>query len=198
MSWSGRTRPWPGGKRYRPPGENRGGIIELVEYAVEHAEEMFPKGEVPAWIIREPTLPGGAVGQPPWNGRGCGVILAWKAPDDVPNRHVIELFVWLRGPYRTLGIGRTCVEGAIEQIRRKLRPSSDAFTLRVDYPMRDVAATNGRQGGGPGGDSSGSKDRWQSMVWLGFFQGLGFRKREPETPDQEVLSLYRSERRGVR
>jgi hypothetical protein len=203
LEWS--TRPWPGGEKYRPVGDhngtggrpevNRGGIIELVAYAAEHAKDMFPDGKVPVWVIREPTLPGVAVDQPPWNGRGCGVILAWKTRDDDVKRDVIELFVWLRGPYRTLGIGRSCVEGAIGEIRRQLDPGGRKFTVRVDYPMRDVSATNGhRQGGVSGTDASGSEDRWQSMVWLSFFEGLGFRKKQQETPGQEVLSLYRSER----
>ena len=46
-------------------------------------------------------------------------------------------------------------------------------------------------------DSSGSQDRWQSLVWLGFYQGLGFRRNKPEKPGQEVLSLYRREPRGI-
>ena len=36
-----------------------------------------------------------------------GVILAWRSSDDV-----VELVVWLRGAYRTLGLGRSNREDA--------------------------------------------------------------------------------------
>ena len=108
-----------------------------------------------------------------------------------------------RGPYRTLGIGRDYVPEAIAKIRACLLAEARGLSLRVDYPMRDMptgpdyrpsirAARQAFEGGTH--DSSGSKDRWQSVVWLSFFQALGFRKDRPEAPGDEVLALYSSNR----
>ena len=91
-------------------------------------------------MIPEPILPGAAE-KASWNGRSCGVILAWKTHDLDLRGDVIELFAWLHGPYRTLGIGRHYVGVAIDRIRERLNPEDRGLPLRVDYPMRDVSAS---------------------------------------------------------
>jgi Patatin-like phospholipase len=211
------SRPWPGGEKARPdrvkktpdaPMEkNRGGLVELFAHTRAQARWVFQRNEVPAWLIPEPVPPGAAEAMAPWNGRVCGIILAWKTQDDI-NGHVLEFFVWLRGPYRTLGIGRAHVENAIARMRDWLEPSESGLVLRVDYPMREPT-TPAMDRADSAGDSlvtaedsshssSGSKDRWQSMIWLSFFQGLGFRKKRQESPAQEVLSLYRDAHQSSR
>jgi hypothetical protein len=205
------TRPWPGGEKYRPviaakngdpvALKNRGGIVDLVAQARNHANCAFVEGKTPIWLIPESVLPGESETESFWNGRTCGVVLAWKVHEE-GRGDVVELFAWLRGPYRTLGIGRDYVEEAIANIRRDLLPTERQLPLRVDYPMRDSPTSAARRTSlhrarhAPDDetlDFSGSKDRWQSIVWLSFFQGLGFRKDRPELPGQEVLSLYWSE-----
>ena len=63
------------------------------------------------------------------------MIPARKTHDLDLRGDVIELFAWLHGPYRTLGIGRHYVGVAIDWIRERLNPEDRGLPLRVDYPM---------------------------------------------------------------
>jgi hypothetical protein len=99
-----------------------------------------------------------------------GVILAWEAPDDV-----IDLVVWLRGAYRTLGLGRAIAE-AIERLKEDLRSShGGGYTLRTRYP---------------GDDRNKGKQRWQSNLWSEFFRGRGFHSRDDERAGDDMATLY--------
>jgi hypothetical protein len=106
----------------------------------------------------------------------CGVVLAWDAQaldwkslgaDANPLRDdtgpgEVELFLWLRGPYRNVQIGRTCFEDAAgdrESPLEFLLKTLDAkTTLCTSYPSRDSV----------GGDI-------EKKTWLNFFYHYDFR-----------------------
>jgi hypothetical protein len=166
---------WPRPSLPTDPDEPKG-LVDRLAHAEKKANR--PLSGVSAWLIPEPGAPGRSEDPKPRNGRACGVILAWKTKDRKLDGEVIELFVWIRGAYRTLGIGRHCVMEAIDRLGAQIRSAPKPLPLRVNYPLSDWAW---------------SQDRWQSMGWLNFFQSLGFTKQEKEQPDLKNLTLYRFE-----
>jgi hypothetical protein len=97
-----------------------------------------------------------------------GVILAWTASDGV-----IDLVVWLRGAYRTLGLGER-IGKELDWLKEKLKFNSDGFVLRARYPSDD---------------RSKGKQRWQSNLWADFFQDRGFHRQEPETAGDDMVTF---------
>ena len=93
---------WPLPSKPTDPDEPNG-IVDRLAHAEKKANRLF--ASVPAWLIPEPGVLGRCEDQGTRNGRACGVILAWKTKDCEDPSDVIELFVWIRGAYRTLGIG---------------------------------------------------------------------------------------------
>jgi hypothetical protein len=86
-----------------------------------------------------------------------------------------ELFAWLRGPYRNLGIGHSCVEQLAPVVLTRLPEVQPRPYLRVRYP---------------GAGRVGGAHRLQQEMWLAFFYQYGFRpvpRRERPNPDDLVL-----------
>ena len=93
--------------------------------------------------------------------RTCGLILIWDKvvmPDGAAGDARYELFIWLKGPYRTLGVGHEALAVVLDEFWE--RRSAQAFTIETRYPVAGAA---------------GSSDRWQAGIWLNFFHHFAFR-----------------------
>ncbi len=103
-----------------------------------------------------------------------GVILAWEATDGV-----IELVVWVRGAYRTLGFGESIAK-ELELLKDELKANSPGgYVLRTRYPSDGQSKV---------------KKRWQSNLWSDFFQDRGFHRQESHTSGQDLDTfIYRDE-----
>jgi GNAT superfamily N-acetyltransferase len=87
------------------------------------------------------------------NHYACGIIALKK----VAGMHeVSDLFVWIRGPYRNIGIGRRCLEQVYKNLADELPRGT---TIRVRYPEPN---------------SVNSGDRSRRDLWLNFFQHYNF------------------------
>ncbi len=84
-----------------------------------------------------------------------------------------ELLFWVRGPYRTLGIGRRCLNELLPDILR-LPQMAIGSTLRVRLP---------------GGAWVGTSERLQRDLWVAFFFQYGFRKRPQPASADIILEL---------
>jgi hypothetical protein len=138
--------------------------------------------EILGHVLRYPPVAGGrpkagliqrgvtAPGRPPTTEpRDYGVILAWASSDGP-----IELIIWLRGAYRTLGVGDT-IKVTIDSFKKQLETLHPAgYTLRTRYP------NDHRSKGKPG---------WQSTLWTDFFQNQGFHFDDAGTPDDDWVTL---------
>jgi hypothetical protein len=102
----------------------------------------------------------------------CGLIGSF------PTALTVELFVWVRGPYRNLGIGRAAVRYVLEPLWQELstRASGSKFSMWTRYP---------------GGNKAHVPESARLASWLNFFYYYDFRK--PET-DSEDLVMERQSR----
>jgi hypothetical protein len=141
------------------------------------------------WLIPVPrsTPPG-----PDWpaNQHACGVIRVLPPEPAAPNRH--ELIVWVRGPYRNLGICRVALNEALGEIWQSLArmhwsPSAgvEDFTLFARYPRGTLPS---------GGE------RLERAMWLSFFYDFDFRRRKlsPEKQAQELNLIVEQTYNGWR
>ncbi len=102
-----------------------------------------------------------------------GVIIVWQASDGV-----IDLVVWIRGAYRTLGLGERIAK-ELDSLKEALKANSQGYTLRARYPSDDRIKI---------------QQRWQSNLWSDFFQDRGFHRQEPvSSRDDMVTFVYRYE-----
>ena len=131
-----------------------------------------------AWII-ENGSEGGVAGVRP-AAYPCGVIAL--RPPDGSQRPWHEFFVWIRGPYRNVGIGRRCMEQIYPSLRKHLSRGS---IIRVRYPERNPTSLS---------------DRSRRDLWLNFFQQYDFTENEAASAREGALILeleYRSSRRST-
>jgi hypothetical protein len=153
-------------------GDGRSGLAEMFRHARKHPPvlEKWPM----AVLIQpgETALDGRPTSEPSY----YGVILAWGASDGV-----VDLVVWLRGAYRTLGLGGA-VEKTLSEFKDELKTlKPNGYTLRTRYPSD--ARSKGKQ-------------RWQRTLWTDLFQNQGFHREgsDPHGDDQDTL-IYRYEPR---
>jgi hypothetical protein len=106
----------------------------------------------------------------------CGVVLAWEVQAldwkslgvaanplrDSRQPGEVELFVWLRGPYRNVQIGRTCFAAGAPE---KESPLED---LLKGLPTTTTLCTSYPASGSSGGDI-------EKKTWLNFFYHYEFR-----------------------
>jgi hypothetical protein len=138
-----------------------------------------------AWLICTTRL-----GKPAY---ACGVVLAWDAQaldwkslgaNANPLRNdtqedEVELFIWLRGPYRNVQIGRTCFENGTPQ---KESPLED---LLKKLPAKTSLCTSYPAHGSAGGDI-------EKKTWLNFFYHYEFRgSGQKDIEEGQVLLLKR-------
>jgi hypothetical protein len=108
----------------------------------------------------------------------CGVAIA--SPAVAPPKQALELLVWLRGPYRNLGIGRQCVRGLLDKVDQTLTgmPTDQRPTvLLVRYPESGVSHA----------------ERLDKAMWMNFFFDYGFRNlgRPDSNPELRLITLAR-------
>jgi hypothetical protein len=150
------------------PGEKP--LHELVPLALQHGPSE--EGELGVWLIAVAAQTDTCPEQWTDDKYPCGIALVWEPPD-APDDY--ELFIWLRGPYRTLGIARESLDdlfpGILGSLRQRPNPRRH---LRVRYP-RAVRP--------------GKIDRIQRAVWLAFFYPYGFQQRDALTtaPQQDLV-----------
>ncbi len=106
----------------------------------------------------------------------CGILCATQTerlrllqPDIESLAEEAELFVWMRGPYRAIGLGAEAVRQVVQEIEMESAftdPAAALKRLTVYYP---------HTGAGPGG-------RMEVERWMNFFFDQGFRRvRQPDT-----------------
>jgi hypothetical protein len=112
------------------------------------------------WLIEQepPTGLNGANG-PSLPALSCGLIAAWLASNGGPTQEW-ELRIWIRGPYRTLGIGRLAMGQALNELAERGR-----VCVRARLP-RLRGLTQG--------------DQLRQGFWFRFFQHLKFENRTHE------------------
>jgi hypothetical protein len=101
------------------------------------------------WLIPvSPALPMSQPTEPPpgWTpgDYACGIILCWQPDRKTPDH---ELFVWIRGAYRSQEIGRKSIDVPLKQIEDELRhlalTNKAPQKLRVPYPASDLYGKGG-------------------------------------------------------
>jgi hypothetical protein len=143
------------------------GLAKMFEYACNHPPAQ---GGSPMAVLIRAGKPA-QVGRPTAEPSYYGVILAWASSDGV-----VELVVWLRGAYGTLGIGEA-IEKTLNKFKEELKTRKPkGYTLRTRYPSDE---------------RSRGKQRWQRTLWTEFFQSQGFHREgsDPLGDDQDTLIL---------
>src|SRR5262249_40167362 len=126
----------------------------------------FRSGAKAVWLI---SVCAEETGGDVENGTPCGLIMAWPLKVET-----VELLIWIRGPYRNLGIGHECFKSLVDNIVEEADPSK----LQVRFPRGKV---------------TGSHDKVRRMAWLNFFYDFGFVKPQPTREDEgEDLILERN------
>jgi hypothetical protein len=109
--------------------------------------------------------------------RSAGVVCV--GPPYLAAGRDLELFLWLRGPYRNLGIGRLCLPPVLEAIGQAMqnlpRPGGSRYRLVTYYPDSGVDKA----------------DRLAKAQWMNFFFDHRFRSLVADDPAAVpgVLSL---------
>jgi hypothetical protein len=130
-------------------------LRDAVEQATAFAGRPQHPREPLVWLLAVSDGPDGLPHRP------CGLVCA--APPFRGAGTDLELLVWLRGPYRTLGIGRLALQTILPEIIAELGPLGQdlpaPYRLLVYYP----------EGG------ANKADRLQKAMWMNFFFDYGFR-----------------------
>jgi hypothetical protein len=152
--------------------ESRSGLADMFEHACKHPAGArgrpmavpILRGETAHY--RQPASEHSLAGEILHKGRPTaepsyyGVILAWGCSDGV-----VELVVWLRGAYGTLGIG-AAIEKTIRDFKEELEAlTPEGYALRARYPSDD---------------RSRGKQRWQRTLWTDFFRNQGFQREDTD------------------
>jgi hypothetical protein len=148
------------------------GLWELFEHACKHPPEP---GKPMAVLIKSggASLGERSTTEPSY----YGVVLAWESADGV-----VDVVVWLRGAYRTLGLGGI-TKKAIDDFKKDLKDlravKHQGYTLRTRYPTDE---------------RSKGKQRWQRMLWTDFFRNQGFHRDGSDGAGNDSSTLiYRYE-----
>jgi hypothetical protein len=96
--------------------------------------------------------------------RPCGLVCAF--PPSRGSGLDLEFLVWLRGPYRNIGVGRFCLRSILNDLADELRRTTRTYRLLVYYP----------DGG------ANRADRLQKALWMNFFFDHQFRSVLPADP----------------
>ncbi len=95
-------------------GKGRSGLADMFKHARKHPPAP---GQCPMAVL---ILPGETThdGRPTSEPNYYGVILAWGSSDGL-----VDLFVWLRGAYRALGLGKA-IEKTLTEFKKELESAS--------------------------------------------------------------------------
>lgn len=105
-----------------------------------------------------------------------GVLAVYRLGDSPP---AYEVMFWLRGAYRSLGIGRHAIEYRVDGV---MLYEAIRAELRQRHPGHNVTVIARYPGQGPRGG-----DRLQRSLWLDFLHDYDFRR--VEAPDDPFLIL---------
>jgi hypothetical protein len=133
-------------------------ISSLTPPTSPRPESTRDDGRPLVWMLSLPEA------QPAVAKRPCGLVCAFP-----PFRGAgldLELLVWLRGPYRNIGIGRYCLGPILDDLAEELQRAGQTCRLLVYYP----------EGG------TNRADRLQKALWMNFFFDYQFRSVEPSDP----------------
>ena len=167
---------WPAlrwkGKGFDDQGD---GLDPLVAAAMR--TEVEEGLSTPVWLVSIPRTVGvseRSSREGPEVESRCGVIILWRRAEGDPEtgfRTIYELFVWLRAPYRNIGIGRQALSQVLQQIwwERHSRhvkgvkgtASQGPFTIETRYPAYTAL---------------GVSPSPSPMIWLNFFRHFAFRR----------------------
>jgi hypothetical protein len=120
------------------------------------------------WLVHLPEVVEALQGD-----RTCGIVLAWR-PDPTPSE--IEILVWMRGPYRDIGYGRSAVEQTLCELANT--ESSRNSALRTRFPA---------------GDQLGGAESPLKGMWRAFFGSFGFRSVSTAEDGGKVYTILRAE-----
>jgi hypothetical protein len=107
-----------------------------------------------------------------------------------------EILIWLRGPYRNLGIGRECLDrldSPLEEIWRDQINLARRDGLGGASANPDDAALRVRY---PNGNLPGSSDKLERAIWLSFFFDYEFRRQKVRPDAKPELDLILERRVG--
>ena len=147
-------------------------LTDLIKRAVE-LKKRLGLSNPPIWLIVQAPLEANLSGVLP-NTSVVGIILAATFPD-IPAKAMsnfagtmpVELFTWVRRPYRAVGMGSRSVRKILkQQLQPMLEIPPGPFKeplLWVRYPKRSVGGDSDLEGG----------------IWLNFFARFDFRKVVP-------------------
>ena len=176
------------GLRWKGLGNEGVGLDPLVAAASRSVEgEAIDSTRSRVWLVTIPRatrLRKHENRGEPLKVRICGIILIWNRDADGDGTDVgdpYELFIWLQGPYRTMGVGREALALVLDQFWEGR--SNKTFSIKTRYPIAGAA---------------GSVNRWQAGIWLNFFNLFAFRNVRhlaaqdvgtpgPEEPDDLVV-----------
>jgi GNAT superfamily N-acetyltransferase len=91
----------------------------------------------------------------------CGLVVAWPGATGAND---VELLVYVRGPYRDLGVGRAAMKFVLEQMKTAARYQQASLLTR--YPREGVECGDKRLG---------------NAIWWTFFTFYGFRTLDQAT-----------------
>jgi hypothetical protein len=135
-------------------------IAVAHQFYLVHRDEGLPQPLV--WRLAQRDDQGAVLN------RSAGV--ACVGPPYLGAGRDLELFLWLRGPYRNLGIGRLCLRPVLEAIGQALRPlplpGGRHYRLVTYYPDSGVDKA----------------DRLAKAQWMNFFFDHRFRSLVAEDP----------------
>jgi hypothetical protein len=134
----------------------RDGVAKAAQFAAAPGSEREPL----VWLLSVGGGPGALPTSP------CGLVCA--APPFRGAGKDLEFLVWLRGPYRSLGIGWRALQSILPEIREDLGDpgSGGPYRLLVYYPDGGV----------------NKADRLQKAMWMNFFFDYDFRSVTPADP----------------
>jgi hypothetical protein len=148
-------------------------LSDSIARATDFARTFLPDRGPPVWPL---SL---ADGQDGLANRLCGLVCA--TPPFRGAGKDLEFLVWLRGPYRSLGLGRLAVQSILPELSEDLRDlPSGPYRLLAYYPEGGV----------------NKADRLQKAMWMNFFFDYGFRSVTPADPGAlaGVITLAREVR----
>jgi hypothetical protein len=153
--------PWLGTGRY---------LRNAVAGAYQFANRLSPGIQPLAWRLFL-----GKMRSPVARRRCCGLICV--GPPYRGAGRDLELLIWLRGPYRNAGIGRSCFERALERIDRDLGghlyDGRQPYRLLTYYPDSSIS----------------SADRLARSQWMNFFFDYGFRCVPADAPGARASTI---------
>jgi hypothetical protein len=147
-----------------------------LEDRIRDAEQNWgtPTARQPISLLIQAPLGDGKAADSP-DKVACGIVFASRLPDGDPARHEpprYDLFVWVRRPYRGLGIASRSALKILTDFRDTLRDDHKAhpFTIQTRYPA------------GPTDHADDRKDEIEYQLWLNFFSHYDFRCPRGQKP----------------